>query len=103
MTAYNGQRTGAATVSLGIAAGAFARSSPRLEAWVLGLPGVGTAVADYRAGLGMPKRAKIVAISMLIVAVSISSLVADPWWLRLTIIGAGLIGLSVIVRLPTKQ
>ena len=29
----------------------FARSSPRLEAWVLGLPGVGQLVDDYRSGL----------------------------------------------------
>ena len=44
------------------AASCFTRSSPRLERWVLGLPGVGQLVRDHRAGLGMPRRAKVVTI-----------------------------------------
>ena len=46
-----------------LAAAAFARSSPRLEAWLLDLPGVGPLVRDYRAGLGMPRSAKVTAIA----------------------------------------
>ena len=45
-----------------LAAACFARSSPRFEQWVLGLPKVGPLVRDHRAGLGMPRRAKVVAI-----------------------------------------
>ncbi len=90
------------TVFFIIAAWAFAKSSPRLEAWVLGLPGIGPAVSDYRNGLGMPKRAKIAAITMLTCAVTISSILVDPWWLRLVIIGAGAVGVAFILRTPTK-
>ena len=85
------------------AAASFARSSPRFEQWVLQLPGVGRAVADYRSGLGMPKRAKVTAIAMMAIAISISvGLVLDNATLRISIVIAGLIGVWYIVRrVPT--
>ena len=86
-----------------LAAACFARCSPRFEQWVLQLPGVGRAVADYRAGLGMPKRAKVTAITMMVIAISISvGLVLDNTALRISIVAAGLIGVWYIVwRVPT--
>lgn len=86
-----------------IAAACFARCSPRFEQWVLDLPGVGRSVADYRSGLGMPKRAKIAAVSMMMVAISISvGLLLDNTTLRIVIVAAGLIGTWYIVRrVPT--
>ena len=66
-----------------MAAAAFSRSSERMERWVLGLPGVGKLVADYRDGLGMPWRAKVIAGTMITVAVGISSgLFLDSWTWR---------------------
>lgn len=85
------------------AAASFSRSSPRLEAWVLSLPHIGPAVRDYRAGLGMPVKAKRVAITMLVVAVTISAFVLDGWVLPVIVIGAGAIGVGVILRLPTRR
>ncbi len=86
-----------------LAAACFARCSPRFEHWVLDLPGVGSAVADYRAGLGMPKRAKVIAISMMTVAIAISAgLIVEIVWVQLTIVAAGVIGVWYIVwRVPT--
>ena len=85
------------------AAACFARSSPRFERWVLDLPGVGRSVADYRAGLGMPRRAKVTAISMMAVAITISAgLVVDVAVVRLAIVAAGIVGAWYIVRrVPT--
>lgn len=85
------------------AAACFAKSSPRFEQWVLDLPGVGKAVADYRSGLGMPRRAKVVAISMMTVAIAISvGLLVDHTAVRITIVAAGMIGAWYIVRrVPT--
>ena len=60
------------TVFFIMAAWCFSRSSRRLEQWVLDLPRIGPMVHDYRAGLGMPKRAKIVAISSITVACGLS-------------------------------
>ncbi|MEM1334385.1 MAG: YbaN family protein [Actinomycetota bacterium] len=91
------------TIFFILAAGAFARSSPRLEAWVLGLPKIGQAVADHRAGLGMPRRAKVLAITMIVVSVTVAAVLADPTWLRLTIVAAGLVGVGVVLRVPTRR
>lgn len=88
-----------------IAAACFARCSPRFEQWVLDLPGVGRAVADYRSGLGMPKRAKVTAIVMMVGAVSISAgLLLDNAVLRIAVATAGLVGVWYIVRrVPTAR
>ncbi len=85
------------------AAACFAKSSPRFEQWVLDLPGVGKSVADYRAGLGMPKRSKLIAITMMTVAIAISAgLLVEIAWVRLAIVSAGLVGAWYIVwRVPT--
>ncbi|MEM9607420.1 MAG: YbaN family protein [Actinomycetota bacterium] len=84
------------------AAAAFSRSSPRLEAWVLSLPTIGPAVRDYRAGLGMPRRAKIVAIAMIVVFVGLSVVLIDATWLRVVVGIAGVVGVIVVLRVPTK-
>ena len=71
------------TVFFIMAAAAFSRSSERMERWVLNLPGVGKLVADYRSGLGMPWRAKVIAGSMIVVAVGISTgLLMESWTWR---------------------
>ena len=93
------------TVFFIMAAAAFSRSSERMERWVLGLPGVGKLVADYRSGLGMPWKAKVIAGVMIVVAVGISSgLFLDSWLWRGVVIGLGLVGLAYIFgRVPTRR
>lgn len=87
------------------AAACFARSSPRLEAWVLGLPGVGRAVRDYRRGLGMPRRAKILAVGMIVVAGTLSGVFALTSPIARTALGvACAVGIAVIVwHVPTRE
>lgn len=80
------------------AAAAFSKSSPRLEAWVLGLRGVGPLVRDYRAGLGMPRRAKVVAIAMMWTAIAVSVVAVDRPVVRLAVVLLGLAGTVTIVR-----
>ena len=64
-----------------LAAWCFARSSPRFERWVLGLPKIGPMVRDHRDGLGMPRKAKALAIGMMLTACSISAgCSATPSW-----------------------
>lgn len=86
------------------AAACFARSSPRFLAWVLALPTIGPLVRDWRAGLGMPRRAKIIAVSMLVVMAGGSALMA-PWWqAKLAVAGLALLGIWYIVwRVPTRR
>lgn len=92
------------TIFFIMAAACFTRSSPRLEAWVLRLPGFGQAVRDYRAGLGMPARAKVAAVASIVVFGG----AAGVWALttttsRVVLAVACAIGITVVLRQPTKQ
>jgi uncharacterized membrane protein YbaN (DUF454 family) len=93
------------TVFFIIAAWCFSHSSPRLERWVLNLPRVGPMVRDYRAGLGMPRRAKVIAISMIGVFVTLSVIVfIGTWPTRLVVLALGAIGIAYIAfRVPTRE
>lgn len=85
-------------------AGCFPRSSPRFEEWVLNLPVAGPLVRDYRAGLGMPRKAKITALIVMWTAIGISTgLIIEPRWVRVAVVLLGAAGSYVIlIRTPTK-
>ena len=93
------------TVCFIVAAGCFSRSSPRLERWVLGLPRIGPLVRDHRAGLGMPRRAKVFAIVAIVVAVTLSVVFAlDSWAIRIAVLALGAIGVGYVgLRVPTRE
>ncbi len=93
------------TVFFIAAAGCFSKSSPRLEAWVLGLRGIGPMVRDHRAGLGMPRRAKVAATACIVVFAGLSLLLAIDHPVIRTIVGlTALVGLAVIWwRVPTRE
>ncbi len=87
-----------------LAAACFARSSPRFERWVLDLPGVGPMVRDHRAGLGMPRRAKVVAIAMMLTACVLSSWALGSPAAAAVILGAGAVGTWYVGwRVPTRE
>lgn len=93
------------TVFFIIAAGCFARSSPRLERWVLDLPKIGPLVRDHRAGLGMPRRAKVWAIATILVVSTASVVFAiDNPAVRLVVVAVGLAGAAYVGwRVPTRE
>ena len=85
------------------AAACFSRSSPRFEQWVLDLPTIGPLVSDYRAGRGMPRRAKVVAVGTMWTAILISVISLGPGWISAVIVSLGLVGSwYILVRTPTK-
>jgi len=88
-----------------LAASCFAKSSPRFERWVLNLPSVGPLVRDYRAGLGMPRRAKVIAVAMMLTAAGLSALVAiDHVAVGAAVVALALIGTWYVVwRVPTRE
>lgn len=93
------------TVFFIVAASCFARSSPRFEQWVLDLPTIGPLVRDHRAGLGMPRRAKVIALAMMWAAIALSSLAlrAVPVVL-VAVVALGLVGTAYIRwRVPTRE
>lgn len=87
------------------AAACFSRSSPRLERWVLGLPGIGAAVRDYRLGLGMPRRAKALAIGMIVTAGMLSGVFGlTSGTARLVLATLCAVGIAVILwHVPTRE
>jgi uncharacterized membrane protein YbaN (DUF454 family) len=87
-----------------LAASCFAKSSPRFEQWVLDLRGVGPMVRDYRAGLGMPRRAKVIAIASIVIAVGLSTLLALEGAVRIVVLVLGAIGVWYVGwRVPTRE
>ncbi len=93
------------TVFFVVAAACFSRSNKRFEQWVLDLPKIGQLVRDHRDGLGMPRRAKVVAVTMILVVSTASGVFA----IGNRAIGAGVIVLGVIgalyvtYRVPTRE
>lgn len=66
-----------------LAAWAFARSSPRLDAWLRDHPSLGPLIADWRARRAIPRRAKQIAVVSLACS-----------WLMLAMLGAPLLVLA---------
>jgi uncharacterized membrane protein YbaN (DUF454 family) len=93
------------TVFFIIAAGCFSRSSPRFEQWVLDLPKIGPMVRDHRAGLGMSRRAKRIAIGTMWAAIALSSvLLRDQVAIVVLVVLAGLVGTWYLVRrVPQRE
>lgn len=93
------------TVFFIVAAYFFSRSSQRFLNWVLNLPKVGPAVRDYRAGLGMPLRAKRLVLSVIAIMVVLAALFAiKSLAVKLIVLGVGAVGMWFVgVRVPTKE
>ncbi len=88
-----------------LAAWCFARSSPRMEQRILDLPRFGPMIRDYRAGLGMPRRAKVLAIAMIALACGVSAAFAlSTLGGRIAVAVLGLIGILYVgLRVPTRE
>ena len=93
------------TVFFIVAAACFARCSPRFERWVLDLPRIGPMVRDHRAGLGMPRRAKVAAVTMILVAATASGVFAiDNRAVGAFVVLLGLVGAAYVTfRVPTRE
>ena len=93
------------TVFFIVAAACFSRSNKRFEAWVLGLPRIGPLVRDHRAGLGMPRRAKVMAVTMILVVSLASGILAiDNRAVGVGVVALGVVGaLYVTFLVPTRE
>ncbi len=91
------------TVFLLIAAFFFARSSPRFYAWLLNNRMFGSLIRDWRAGLGMPLRAKILAVTLITLTMGSSILIIPVLWVRLLLACVGVGVSAYLVTRPTKK
>ncbi len=92
------------TVFFVAAAACFARSSPRFEAWVLNLPVFGQLVRDYRSGLGMKRRTKILVLCIIAAACLFSAYRAPPAIAKISAVVLGAVGIWYVwTRVPTRE
>ena len=89
-----------------LAAACFARSSSRLYDWLLGLRGVGPAIRDFRAGRGVPARAKWLALGTmwLVAGLSFGPGMPSSWfWPRVLLLVVAAMGTVTVLRLKTRS
>ncbi len=66
------------TVNLLIATYFFAKSSPRMEAWILNHPKLGPPIVLWRTERSMTRKTKVIAITMMWMGISYSVYAAPP-------------------------
>lgn len=87
-----------------VAAWLFSMSNERLYRWMTTNRWFGQTVADYRAGLGISRKAKYLAIGSMAVVVPSSVIFGTTSWpIRLAVIGLALIGAGFILTRPTRD
>jgi uncharacterized protein len=90
------------TVWLIVATYFFARSSPRFYNALMNHRIFGPLLRDYRSGLGIPRRAKVFAISMIVLFAGSSALfLIRRDSIRIAVASFGAIGIAYLVRLPS--
>lgn len=93
------------TIFLILASACYIRSSKRLYEWLINNKLFGKFIKDYNEGKGMPLKAKISAVSMIIIFCGFAVIFAiEPIWVDIIVTLFGLTGIAYItLRVPTKK
>ena len=88
-----------------LAAACYIRSSQRLYDWLIANKTFGPYLRDYREGKGIPKRAKKIALVMMIIFVGYAVLFAlDDLIVRIVVLILGMIGFYYVAyRVPSAK
>ena len=82
----------------------FSRSSERMYRWMLTNRYFGSTLRDYKAGLGIPRRIKVIAVVSIVAAVTWSAgFVIEALWLRAALVGLGAYGVYFVASKPTRE
>lgn len=84
------------TIFLIFAAGCFARSSPRLENWLLNHPKLGPNVVAWRENGAIPRNIKYIAIGSMFISMAIICLSPAPRWVD-WLVGAVMVASALFV------
>jgi uncharacterized membrane protein YbaN (DUF454 family) len=92
------------TMNLLIALWFFSMSSERMHRWMLANKYFGKQLTDYKEGLGIPRKIKVVAVVSIITAVTLSTLFAlDNPWVRGAVVSLGVVGVWFVLSRPTRE
>lgn len=90
------------TIFFILAAASFAKSSEKFYNWLIYHPRFGKFIRDYRENRGMPMRAKIIAISMIILSIGSSAIFfTEKTFVRVLLIITAIGVSSYIISLKT--
>lgn len=82
----------------------FAMSNARMYRWVLNHPRFGPTVRAYRAGHGIPRRIKVLAITLMAASIAFSVVFALQSTLpRVILVAVGVVGAVFILTRPTTE
>jgi hypothetical protein len=82
----------------------FFKSNARMYHWVLNHPRFGPTVRAYRAGHGIPRRIKMLAITLMWLSIGLSVVFAlDSMAVRGILVALGIIGTLFILTRPTTE
>jgi uncharacterized membrane protein YbaN (DUF454 family) len=92
------------TIFLLVAVYLFSMSNERMYRWMLTNGLFGQELQDFKSGLGIARRVKIVAVTSIILSVGLSTALAlsNPW-ARAGLIAFGLVGIVYILNQPTRE
>ena len=93
------------TLFLILAAACYIRSSQKLYDWLIKNKTFGPYLKDYREGKGMPKNAKILAVSMIIIFAGYAVIFAiEDLTIRILVAAFGLIGIFYVTfKVPVTE
>ena len=97
------------TVFMILAAACYIRSSEKLYNWLIKNKIFGKYIKDYREGRGMPKKAKIVTLSMITLFVGLAVIPFSPiaipnLFVRIAVIIVGILGFCYVkFRVPSQK
>lgn len=82
----------------------FSRSNERMYRWMLTNRYFGQSLRDYKSGLGIPRVVKVIAVSSIAVAVTLSVVVViDATWGRVALVALGFYGVWYVLTRPTRE
>jgi uncharacterized membrane protein YbaN (DUF454 family) len=86
-----------------LAAGCFAKSSPRLYGWLVHNRIFGPMILHWQDTRSIPKRAKRIAYIMMALAATSSVIIVEPLWLKVLIASIMIIPVFILRRIPTTE
>ncbi|MDA0700534.1 MAG: YbaN family protein [bacterium] len=91
------------TIWIILAAYFFGRSSPRFYNWTMNHRLFGPLIRDWREGNGMSARAKTMAVSTILITISISVALIPVAWVKALLVVIAVTLCTYLLRLPTKR